>query len=205
MDPQHETSDVTPDALDQELRAALNVEPSAFFATRVRARVAGESMSRSWRPAPLRFVGLASMVMLVGAIAGWLMQMPRTPDSGRSTRLAGAESMASPPRPPVASTASTETGMDGPVESSTAEPAAPNTRSRQIARPTASGGRRSVAVHQESFSREWLAAVDRGLVTVVIVQAHDAPRPMNSPSIALDVPPITIAPVIVEAIAPFAE
>ena len=58
MDGRHEVT-MSDDALDRELRAALNVEPSPEFLARVRGRVADESPVVA-RPLALRWLTMSA-------------------------------------------------------------------------------------------------------------------------------------------------
>lgn len=81
------------DALDRELSAALDVDPSPEFLARVRARVAREPAPAFWRmPRLLLAAGALAVVVVVSAI----VVQPRDPDVASEFRLRSASARPAP-------------------------------------------------------------------------------------------------------------
>lgn len=192
MDAQHENAEVAPDALEQEFRTALNGEPSAYFVSRVRSRVADETMARtSWQASAL---APAALVLIVVA-AGWVTLPRRVPPAAVSRHPLPARALL----PPSAALA-TAVGLVGPA----APPAREVARLREVSRV-----RRAQPQGGDAATRAWLKDIDRGRIRVVILESHpqstDRWHAVASLATTLNLPPLAIAPVTVEPIAPFTE
>lgn len=210
MDTQHEASGIAPDVPDeweQELRAAINSEPSAFFVTRVRAVVATESMARRWWIAPAlgaRFAG--AMLLVAVATTAWLLWVRTATDS---VAVATAPLVTRERAPLVPGPATTVIDRNAqvvpPVSPTTHDGTTPVTSPNRTTGNIPARPQPSVPSNATSLSLAWLDAVDRGLMTVVIVPTADSPRAEASLSTALAVPPLVIAPLTVEPLPPFAD
>jgi hypothetical protein len=95
---------LTGDALDRELREALQVDPSPEFVARVRAQVAHETMSRPWlRPVMGIGGGLAAAASAMAAIA--VLWSPVPPPAGRRASVPVTPFAERAEPPPVAGVA----------------------------------------------------------------------------------------------------
>lgn len=84
------------DPLERDLADAINVEPSPEFVVRVRARVATEGTSSSWRMSPL----MASAALAAAiAIVVWVTRVDRAPGEPAT---AGQVQIAAAPSTPAA-------------------------------------------------------------------------------------------------------
>jgi len=70
--------------IDQELRAALNVEPSPEFVARVRTRIANQPQPRGWRIWWLAAPAAAALVVMVAAL---ILSRPATVVDSRGLPL----------------------------------------------------------------------------------------------------------------------
>lgn len=200
MDSQH-TPTLDPDRLEQELRAAMNGEPSAQFVAGIRARVAVESMARPWWTSHQQLaLGAAVLAACTVLWTFWPVRSHPRGDSGVNPQSARARSP-QPVEPETPAGVSTPQMATPPTPTPPMTPDAPRVRRPETAAAT-SRRRREDGVPS---GREWLDAVDRGLITLVMVEGETTPVWPTSPPSPLVIPSLAIEPVAVEPLAPFAE
>jgi hypothetical protein len=158
------------DALDREIDALLQVEPSPEFVARVRARVEAQSIApRTWLAGRWIAVAAAAVAVVIG-IAVWTATVSRpAPQVTVGDRI--------PSVPPSRQTAE--------VRAVTAEPVTPDERRsppQLLVSPAESAGLQSL-----------LAAVSEGRFDSNVISADDA---SVNPPMPIVIEPITVAPLV---------
>lgn len=175
----HEHQPLTDEALDREIAAALDVEPSLEFRARVRARVATEPVHVPWWRSPawagVSFAAAAAAVLLVG----WTVWTP-DPLAVEPPRIVA--------RAPVHETA--------PVPEVTSEP--PVIRMASDERPQAPrvvrGSEVLVSAEEASSLRHLLAAIAQQRVEPALPILGAGPAPL-APIEDIVVEPISLSPI----------
>jgi hypothetical protein len=186
MDSERSNAGVEPDALDQAIQAALNVDPSPEFLARVRARIAEERPARPWMATLIPVVAAATLAILVLFAVNTSRRpvaepaRPTTPQ-GDATISRSAESTAMP-EPTVKAP---------PVLRSTPEPSR-----RAAAAPPLSNEARGLQALVDT--------INRGAVIVVAGDSQSAgewPTEIRD----LEITPLTIPSLSVDPIEPVAQ
>jgi hypothetical protein len=179
---------VTLDAMDAAIQAAVNADPSPEFVARVRTRIAEQPAPRRWT---LHQVVVFSSAVAVLAVLAFIARTTgRLPAPLVTQRTV-----------PLIATSAPGRSVDGLPGNDGAAVVRPAMRPRvaPAGQRTARGPSTSATTEGEAL-RQLLDSVNRGTVTMVLPVA-DASNEMGSTSIPnLDIPPLRIPIVIVEPI-----
>lgn len=167
------------DMLD-ELRAAMNIDPSPAFEARVRRAVAAGARRPAWLPWTWA-AGVAAAAIALGVIAT-LRRVPAEDARPNAPAIAAAPSPAPAPTAPM-----TTAGVD-----------APRRPTGTIARNTRGPDLRVIVPKGEARAfAQLVAAARRGDLAHVQLFAPVATAPLETPA-AIDIAPIEIPPVTAE-------
>jgi len=198
MDTERPHTQIEPDALDQAIQAALNVDPSPEFLARVRARIADERPARSWRFTIVPVFAAAATLAILALVVMNTSRRPAAPPAGAATATGPAEA------PVSGSTRSASVPESAPTASRSPEAAAAEPRIPQP-RPEPPG--RPAAASMTSEARGLRALVDRiGRGSVIVVADDSQSSAQQAAQIrGVEVAPLTIPSISVEPIAPVAQ
>ena len=169
---------LTDDAIDRQLRAVLEVEPSHGLAARVRTRVARESMARVWSPA-WRWIGSAAAA--AGVAVALVLAQSSMPVPDPRPELRPRLTIAVPPAAP-----------DGVAQVAPVVAPRPvlGRRARPPLVPPDSPVPQALFSSEERQALEWLIAVASGRR----VDAPPSPQPVEP----MDVREVAIVPLAIE-------
>ena len=202
MDGRRPADPLSDDALDRELDAALNVEPSPEFVARVRTRVAGEAVGPAWWASWTLVAsgGLAAAIVILVAVIWW-------PGAGNDRRAADTF-LASGPAADSGTAFVTPPDVPEP-RTTPAAPASPPSRPARRSGvrpevdtvvPVVPGGQPPFAeVIVSADQQRALAAVMATLRRGVMPRLPDEPEVADEPLPAIQIDPITIADVAIVA------
>jgi hypothetical protein len=181
------------DALDLVIRTTLDVAPAPGFEARLRARIAGEPMSRE-RNWTRKVVGLAAAAALAALVA--LVWRPGSGETSRETVARPSEpapTVSAPARPAAALAVAPESAKTASTTS-----AAPFTRGRQTPAPDAATASTEPAVlidHREVMAfRRLLAALDPERIDMRTLERDIPTATEPLPIVAqLSVEPVVVA------------
>jgi hypothetical protein len=214
----HRSADALTDELDRDLEAALAVDPSSGFVTRVRARVQSERDVR-WSPFQWRFAPAAVAIVVVAAVVlgmSWpnrsqiAQKGPVAQEAAVAQNASGTQTAPVVPESPVAQDPSTarpeparprvdREGVEGRALRAGFSPAP----KRAVASPTRRSASRNdpeviIAAGEARALRRLFADVRNGLIDLSSLQEGAPASAALQPPSDIAFPPITFEPIAVE-------
>jgi hypothetical protein len=196
MDTERPDTQIEPDALDQAIQAALNVDPSPEFLARVRARIADERPARPWTMTVLPVLAAAATLAILALVANTSRRPPPEPVVAATVPVAEPRDHGVEPR--------AEATVSGSSQSTAIAEAAPTAPKVQEPRPEPL--RRPAATrlsHEARGLQALVHAIDRGSVIIVaddLQSSRQRPTEIRGLEITpLMIPSISADPIVAVA------
>ena len=201
----HRSADALTDELDRDLEAALAVDPSPGFVTRVRARVQSERDAH-WSPLQWRFAPAAVAIVVVAVVVAmsWPNRSQIAQNGPAAQEAAVAQNDSAMQRDPVARPPSQGFGeprRSSPDQSASGGGGFSPAPKRAVATPTRRSASRNdpeviFAADEARALRRLFAGIQKGLIDLSSLQEGQPATAALQPPGEIAFPPITFEPIV---------